>query len=197
MKSKLLLVFPLALATAMLLATPSAQSQVFTAFMDGPSESPPNNSPATGFATITLDLALHTLLVEVNWTGLQGTASIAHIHGPTVDPLTGTASPATNGAGFPGLPATTSGDYEMLFNTLDAATWNASYVNTHGGGTLAGTEAAFAQHLAEGRTYFNLHSTEFPGGEIRGFLVPEPGTVGLIALGGIALLFAARKARKS
>lgn len=53
------------------------------------------------------------------------------------------------------------------------------------------TEAQEAQLLA-GLMYVNIHSSAFPGGEIRGQLqaVPEPGTYGLIAAGllvGVAL----------
>lgn len=183
------------LAVSLTLLT-TAQAQVYTTSMSGPQESPPNASPATGFAQVTLDLALHTLRIEFNWTGLQGTASIAHIHGATSIPFQGTASPATNSAGFPGLPATTSGSYDMTFNTLDAATWNSTYVNGPGGGTLSGTELAFKQDLDDGQMYFNLHSTAFPGGEIRGFLVPEPATVALMTLGGTGLFLAARRGRR-
>jgi hypothetical protein len=42
---------------------------------------------------------------------------------------------------------------------------------------------------AAGRAYLNIHTTEFPNGEIRGFLiaVPEPGTWAMMILGfGIA-----------
>ena len=197
MKSKLLLIFPLAIATVLLLATQNAQAQVFTASLSGPNEDPINNSPGTGFATVTLDLALHTLQVDVTFSGLQGTTTAAHIHAPTVDPLTGTASVATQTPYFVDFPiGVTFGSYSHLFNTLDTSTYNASFV-TANGGTAAGAEAALAAALTAGKAYLNIHSTEFPGGEIRGFLVPEPSTIGLIALGGIGFLFAARKARRS
>ncbi|HJT81815.1 MAG TPA: CHRD domain-containing protein [Chthoniobacterales bacterium] len=189
--------FPVLLAVSLVLLT-TGRAQVYTTTMTGPQESPINNSPGTGTAQITLDLALHTLRVVFDFTGLQGTASIAHIHGATDQPFTGTASPATNSAGFPGLPAAMSGSYDMTFSTLDAATWNSTYVNGAGGGTLSGTELAFKQDLDDGQMYLNIHSSAFPGGEIRGFLaVPEPATIGLIAIGGCGLLLAMRRARRS
>src|SRR2546428_576238 len=85
----------------------------------------------------------------------------------------------------------------LIFSFV-AATYNAAYV-TASGGTAALAEAALAQALADGEAYFNIHSTTFPGGEIRGFLVPvpEPTTVGLIVIGGMTALLAARKTRRS
>ncbi|OYW28321.1 MAG: hypothetical protein B7Z51_08260, partial [Methyloversatilis sp. 12-65-5] len=47
----------------------------------------------------------------------------------------------------------------------------------------------------DGKAYLNLHSSEFPGGEIRGFLapVPEPETYALM-LAGLGLIgWAARR----
>lgn len=195
MKTKLPLIFSLAFAAV--LATATAQAQVYTAFLDGPSESPPNASTGTGFATVTLDLAIHALRIEVTFSGLQGTTTNAHVHAPTPTAFSGVAGVATQTPTFTGFPSgVTSGSYNHLFDTLDAATWNPAYI-TANGGTALGAEAAFAQALADGKAYFNIHTDVFTGGEIRGFLVvPEPTTVSLIALGGLGLLLAARKARR-
>ncbi len=56
-------------------------------------------------------------------------------------------------------------------------------------GHLMGTSpisAAMAAEMIAGNTYINIHSTVFPGGEIRGQVVPAPGVVSLLALGGLA-----------
>jgi hypothetical protein len=64
-----------------------------------------------------------------------------------------------------------------LFDLTDAGSWNPAFI-TASGGTTAGAEAALLAGLASNQTYLNIHTTNFGGGEIRGFLVaaPEPGT---------------------
>jgi hypothetical protein len=50
-----------------------------------------------------------------------------------------------------------------------AASYNPAFV-TANGGTTAGAEAALLAGLEAGQAYLNIHTTMFPGGEIRGFL---------------------------
>src|SRR5439155_8666281 len=128
MKSKILLTSSIgAVAVIMLMANATVASVVYTANLDGPSESPPNASPATGFAAVTQDLALHRLEVNVSFSGLTGTTTASHIHAPTASPFTGTAGVATQTPSFAGFPlGVTSGTYDHLFDTLDTATYNAS-----------------------------------------------------------------------
>lgn len=78
----------------------------------------------------------------------------------------------------------------------DAATYNVAFVTNFGGGTIAGVEAALIAGLMEGRAYYNIHTSLFPAGEIRGFFaqqVPEPATLTLL-VGGVLIgpPFAAR-----
>ena len=49
--------------------------------------------------------------------------------------------------------------------------------------------AALTTAMFAGQTYLNIHTTSYPGGEIRGTLVltPEPGTFALVVPGLLAL----------
>ena len=186
-----------AAAAAVLLgaaAVAPAALVTYVTFMDGPSESPPNNSPGTGFARVDIDTDANFMRVRADFTGLIGTTTAAHIHAPTTDPFTGTAGVATQTPSFVGFPlGVTSGTMDQTFDTEDAATWNAAFI-TANGGTPAGAEAAFAAALADGKAYFNIHTTQFSGGEIRGFLaVPEPASAAVLGAGGLLLLARRRR----
>ena len=66
--------------------------------------------------------------------------------------------------------------------------FSASFLAANGG-TADSAFAALIAGLDAGNAYFNIHTTAFPGGEIRGQLaaVPEPGTW-MLLLGGFSLL---------
>ena len=142
------------------------------------------------------DNVAHTLFIDVSWSGLVGPTTASHIHAPTVVAGTGTAGVATTSPYFSGFPiGVTSGSY---VNTLDltlASSYNNPAYITANGGTTAGAEAALAAAIAADEAYLNIHTSVFPGGEIRGFLVevPEPSSMALVGLGGAILAWAARK----
>ena len=167
----------------------------YEAFLSGPNESPANASPGTGYATVFLDTTLNTMQVDVTFSGLTGTTSASHIHGATAVAGVGTAGVATQTPTFTGFPlGVTSGSYSHLFDMTLTSSYNSSYV-TANGGTAASAEAALFAAMAAGKTYWNIHTSTFGGGEIRGFLtpVPEPSTLALLGLGGLALVRAARR----
>ncbi len=175
----------------------NADPVVFVAHLNGPNEAPPNASPGTGFAIVTIDSVTHTMRVQVTFEGLLAGVTAAHIHGPTAVPFAGTAGVATATPTFPGFPnGVTSGTYDVTFNMQLASSYNPAFI-TANGGTTASAEAALFAAIMDGRAYFNIHSTLFPGGEIRGFLVPvpEPATMLLFGTGLASIAFKIRRKR--
>lgn len=171
--------FAFALSSAFLLAAAAFATPItYVATLSGPAESPPNTSPGTGYALITIDNMVHTLMVQVAFSGLMGNTTASHIHCCTITPFTGTANIATETPTFENFPlGVTHGSYTNTFNLALTSSFNSPFVAANGG-TAAGAEAALSAGLASGRAYLNIHTTVDPGGEIRGFLVatPEPAT---------------------
>ena len=170
----------LVLAVAALVAigaatTANAAVLSYIAFLDGPSESPPNASLGIGTAQVDIDNVTNMMHVQASFVGLTGNTTACHIHGPTAVAGTGTAGVATTTPSFPGFPlGVKSGLMDNTFDLTLATSYNPAFV-TANGGTVAGAQAALMAAIAAGKAYFNIHSSSFGGGEIRGFLAPfEP-----------------------
>jgi len=146
----------------------------YVATLSGPNEFPANNSAGTGTVVAIGDLDLFTLDLEVRFSGLSGTSTASHIHGLTNQPLTGLANVATMLPSFAGFPTgVTAGDYSHTFDLADPATYSPTFISDSGG-TVSLASNALLNGFAQGRTYLNIHTTAFGGGEIRGFLLPDP-----------------------
>jgi hypothetical protein len=151
-----------------------SNGQIYWANLTGPAEVPVNNSPGIGKTLVTIDVAANTMRVQATFSGLLAGVSASHIHAATAVAGAGTAGVATALPTFPGFPSgVTSGTYDQTFNMLLNSSYNPSYI-TANGGTPASAFAALRAAIAAGKAYLNIHSTMFPGGEIRGFLLPCP-----------------------
>jgi hypothetical protein len=107
---------------------------------------------------------------QVTFQGLLAPNTAAHIHAATAVPFEGNAGVATTTPTFTGFPSgVTSGSYDNTFDMTQASSYNPSFVTASGG--MSNAEAALATAMANGKAYLNIHSTLYPGGEIRGFLV--------------------------
>jgi hypothetical protein len=151
-------------------ATPASAAVTQFTFLNGmfdSNEVPSNVSTGTGsITTLSFDSLVGgfgTLSVNVSFNGLVGNATAAHIHG--------FSNASANSGVLQGLTitGTTSGTIT---------------------GSWAPASLAEVNNLFGGLTYVNLHSATFPGGELRGQLVPipEPGAVGLLGLASLGLL---------
>lgn len=130
---------------------------MFTVTMDGTQEVPPNASPGTGTATAFFDDISGAMSISGSFAGLTANANNAHLHG---------YAPAGSNAGI------------VFGLSFTAAT----------SGTISGNGVIPADRIADvlnGLTYINIHSSTFPGGEIRGQLtnpirIPEPSCAALL-----------------
>ena len=198
MKLKCLLILSPVAAALMLAANAIATPIEYVANLSGAKESPPNASPGTGSVTAIFDFVAHTLDLHVTFSDLTSPTTAAHIHAPTAFAFTGTAGVATQVPYFINFPiGVTSGTYDQMFNTLDPSFYNPTFI-TNNGGTVAGAEAALEQALSQGRAYLNIHTENFPSGEIRGFLhVPDASsTIVCFGAGLIGLEVFRRKFRR-
>jgi Cu/Zn superoxide dismutase len=120
---------------------PSQKMDIYETTLSSTQEVPPNTSPARGTAEVQLNDNTNVLAWKVTYSGLSGPATGGHIHGP--------AAPGQNAG------------------VLVPFTGNLNAQPVQGQATITPAQAA---DLAAGLWYVNIHSAQFPGGEIRGQL---------------------------
>lgn len=146
-------------------------AQKYMAVLSGPNEAPPNASPGTGNAIITINGT--SMRVQCVFNGLIGNTTVTHIHAATAVAGTGTAGVATVTPTFTTFPSgVTSGTYDRTFDMSLPSSFNPTYITAHGG-TATQAWADLKAAIVAIKSYFNIHTTSFGGGEIRGFLLPS------------------------
>jgi hypothetical protein len=175
------------MAAALMLPAPAAHAipMTFVGNLSGANEVPSTTSLGTGLATIVLDPTAQTIQVTASFSGLTTADMAAHIH--CCAPFGTNAGVATTLPAFLGFPlGVTSGTFSATFDLTQASFYNPAFVTAEGG-TIPGAEAALIAGIEGGQTYFNIHTTMFPGGEIRGQLSAVPGPLVGAGLPGLVL----------
>jgi CHRD domain/PEP-CTERM motif len=181
-----------ALAAAMPAA--AAHEVEYATTLSGASEIPPNGSSGTGNALITVDFDTLMMEVKVSFSDLSGTTTASHIHCCTATPGSGNVGVATVLPTFTDFPlGVTSGTYDHTFDMALASSYNPDFVTAHS--NVSGAFSALIAGMESGNAYLNIHTSAFPGGEVRGLLhaVPEPEAYALLVVGLVALGWRARR----
>jgi hypothetical protein len=156
----------------------------------------------SGRATFTYDTVTHDLRVVFSFSGLSGLTTVSHIHCCVAVPGAGTAGVAVTPGTLPGfVTGVSAGSYDALIDLDLQSSFTNAYLGIGVGvvATTAQIDAGRERLLTafQSRTaYLNVHSSTFGGGEIRGFVVPEPATWAL-ALGGLLAAGLARRRQQA
>jgi hypothetical protein len=159
------------LARAILIAVVTAGSagyanaQQFQALLAGLNEVPPVNTQGQG--SVKLSLSGGTLSFTLIFTNLSANALAAHIHFGRSRENGGVIVFLCGGGGTPACPASVSG---TISGTITAA----NVIGPAAQGISAGDFAALTTALVSQAAYADIHTANFPAGEIRGDIIQCP-----------------------
>src|SRR5258708_6858881 len=129
----------------------------FSTTLSAANEVPANTSTATGTATFALSGT--TVTYTVTYGGLSGPPSASHMHVGATTASGGVVVPFTIPTG-----ATASGTFSGSFTQADIRAQTNPVINT--------LDDLLVQ-IRAGNTYTNIHTSTYPGGEIRGQNQPK------------------------
>jgi hypothetical protein len=138
------------------------KDSTFRAKLIGYNEVPLNNTPA--HAKLALNVTDTTITFKLDYADLTGPPQAAHIHVGQKLVNGGVSVFFCGGGGKPACPASTSGSVSGTITAADV-------VGPTAQGYAVGEIAPVITALRAGFTYANMHTTKFPGGEIRGQIV--------------------------
>jgi hypothetical protein len=162
----------LAVAGLFLTAAPQLRADFIATATLTPAADGATNSNGSGSITLNYNAAASDFTYTLSWSNLTGPATMAHIHyappgvaGPIIVPFFMSTMPAT----------------DSIAGTLTQA----DVTPVAGISTIADVAAA----IEAGNAYVNVHTAQYPAGELRGQLavstsaVPEPASLALLGLG--------------
>jgi hypothetical protein len=164
-----LLPLALALATGLSAADNGKPDATMRARLSSYQEVPAVSSAASGSIKLKIDWSSKSFSYELSYEGLEGTATMAHIHlgqmGANGGVMVWLCQSATNADPTGLAPAC-----PQTAGTVSGLIQAANVVGPAGQGVAAAEMAELLEALRAGVTYVNVHSSKFPGGEIRGQL---------------------------
>jgi hypothetical protein len=177
-----------AITTVFLLASAGASAEtMFSATLTGDQEVPPVVTNAGGTAMLTLNDDQNSLSYTLQLFGVDLDGN--QTPDDSSDDVTGLhihAAPAGVNGGVVFGMISPGHDLDDLMIDAVAGTVSGAWELTDDNGN-ASLSDNLDELFSEG-LYFNVHTPANPGGEIRGQIVPEPGTLAFLALGAARVL---------
>jgi hypothetical protein len=141
-----------------------------SATLKGFDEVPSKSTTGKGTFRATIDETAQTITFTLTFSGLSGAPTASHIHFGQIAVAGGIQVFLCDGTGHTPCPAGTSG---TVTGTLTAADIIPTVPDQ---GIEAGQFDKLVQAILAGKTYVNIHSVQFPPGEIRGQIKKDEGS---------------------